>query len=180
MNPRLSRSSALASKATGYPIARVATKIALGKSLPEITNDITGKTAFFEPALDYVVVKIPKWPDDKFVDMDASIGITMKSTGEVMAIGKSFEEALFKAIDSLGIKENLYTKYSLLPLSKIQKWLCLPNMQRLSAIFSAVSSEFSVSMIASLTKINPWFFHKMKNLYHNKENIKSKILRYTR
>ena len=178
VNPRLSRSSALASKATGYPIARVATKIALGKSLPEITNDITGKTAFFEPALDYVVIKIPKWPDDKFTDMDTSIGITMKSTGEVMAIGRSFEEALLKAIDSFGIKEDFYTKYSLLPLSKIQKMLAFPNTQRLSAIFSAFSSGLSVSMIASLTKINPWFIHKMKNLYHNRENIKSDITVY--
>lgn len=109
VNPRLSRSSALASKVTGYPIARVATKITLGKTLTEITNPITGKTAFFEPALDYVVVKIPKWPDDKFIDMDKTIGITMKSTGEIMSIGKSYEEAFFKAQkehfskDSIGI-----------------------------------------------------------------------------
>lgn len=108
VNPRLSRSSALASKATGYPIARVHTKIALGKTLPEITNDITGKTAFFEPALDYVVIKIPRWPDDKFPELDKTIGVTMKSTGEVMAIGRSFEEAMYKAIVSLDLKYEIW------------------------------------------------------------------------
>jgi carbamoyl-phosphate synthase large subunit len=107
VNPRLSRSSALASKATGYPIAKVSTKIALGKTLPEITNSITGKTAFFEPALDYVVIKIPRWPDDKFPGMDRSLGVAMKSTGEVMAIGRTFEEALYKAVKSLDLKEDI-------------------------------------------------------------------------
>lgn len=104
VNPRLSRSSALASKATGYPIAKVSTKIALGKNLPEIVNSITGKTAFFEPALDYVVIKIPRWPDDKFPEMDRSLGVAMKSTGEIMAIGRDFEEAMYKAIKSLDLK----------------------------------------------------------------------------
>jgi carbamoyl-phosphate synthase large subunit len=107
VNPRLSRSSALASKATGYPIAKVSTKIALGKTLPQIINGITGKTAFFEPALDYVVIKIPRWPDDKFPEMDKTLGVSMKSTGEIMAIGKDFEEAMYKAIVSLGLKENI-------------------------------------------------------------------------
>ncbi len=178
VNPRLSRSSALASKATGYPIARVATKVALGKVLPDITNDITGKTAFFEPALDYVVVKIPKWPDDKFVDMDTTVGITMKSTGEVMAIGRSFEEALLKAIESLGIKENIFKKYSDLPLIKIKKLLSQPNTQRLSAIFAALANNISVSKITLLTKMNPWFVHKIKKLYDNSEEIESDITLY--
>lgn len=106
VNPRLSRSSALASKATGYPIAKVSTKIALGQSLPQIVNSITGKTAFFEPALDYVVIKIPRWPDDKFPEMNKTLGVSMKSTGEIMAIGRNFEEAMYKAILSLGLKEN--------------------------------------------------------------------------
>ena len=106
VNPRLSRSSALASKATGYPIAKVSTKIALGKTLPQIINSITGKTAFFEPALDYVVIKIPRWPDDKFPEMDKTLGVSMKSTGEIMAIGATFEEAMYKAILSLGTKQN--------------------------------------------------------------------------
>jgi carbamoyl-phosphate synthase large subunit len=107
VNPRLSRSSALASKATGYPIAKVSTKIALGQTLPQIKNSITGKTAFFEPALDYVVIKIPRWPDDKFPEMDNTLGVSMKSTGEIMAIGRDFEEAMYKAIISLGLKENI-------------------------------------------------------------------------
>ena len=106
VNPRLSRSSALASKATGYPIAKVAAKIALGMTLPEIANGITGKTAFFEPALDYVVIKIPRWPDDKFPEMDKSLGVSMKSTGEIMAIGRDFEEAMYKAIMSLDTKKS--------------------------------------------------------------------------
>jgi carbamoyl-phosphate synthase large subunit len=108
VNPRLSRSSALASKATGYPIAKVSTKIALGKNLPEIVNGITGKTAFFEPALDYVVIKIPRWPDDKFPEMDRSLGVAMKSTGEIMAIGRDFEEAMYKAVKSLDLKYDIF------------------------------------------------------------------------
>jgi carbamoyl-phosphate synthase large subunit len=108
VNPRLSRSSALASKATGYPIAKVSTKIALGKNLPEIINGITGKTAFFEPALDYVVIKIPRWPDDKFPEMDRSLGVAMKSTGEIMAIGRDFEEAMYKAVKSLDLKYDIF------------------------------------------------------------------------
>ncbi len=107
VNPRLSRSSALASKATGYPIAKVSTKIALGQTLPNIINSITGKTAFFEPALDYIVVKIPRWPDDKFPSMDKSLGVAMKSTGEIMAIGRTFEEAMYKAVKSLDFKEDI-------------------------------------------------------------------------
>jgi carbamoyl-phosphate synthase large subunit len=108
VNPRLSRSSALASKATGYPIAKVSTKIALGKNLPEIINGITGKSAFFEPALDYVVIKIPRWPDDKFPEMDRSLGVAMKSTGEIMAIGRDFEEAMYKAVKSLDLKYDIF------------------------------------------------------------------------
>ncbi len=108
VNPRLSRSSALASKATGYPIAKVSTKIALGKNLPEIINGITGKSAFFEPALDYVVIKIPRWPDDKFPEMNRSLGVSMKSTGEIMAIGRDFEEAMYKAVKSLDLKYDVF------------------------------------------------------------------------
>lgn len=178
VNPRLSRSSALASKATGYPVARVATKIALGKSLPEIINDITGKTAFFEPTLDYVVIKIPKWPDDKFTDMDTSIGITMKSTGEVMAIGRSFEEALLKAIESLGLNEDVYEKYFQYSLAIIQKLISKPNTQRLSAIFGAFFNKLPESKIASLAKMNPWFIHKMKKLFDNRKSIASDITVY--
>src|SRR5207249_3288451 len=106
VNPRLSRSSALASKATGYPIARVAIKIALGYTLSELRNDITGGSACAEPALDYVVVKMPRWPFDKFRNIDHRIGMTMKSTGEVMAIGRSFEQAFLKALRSLDIRSS--------------------------------------------------------------------------
>ena len=107
VNPRVSRSSALASKATGYPIARVAAKIAVGYSLDEIPNRITGKTyAAFEPALDYIVIKIPRWPFDKFHTVDRTLGTQMKSTGEIMAIGRTIEEGLLKAIRSLEIDED--------------------------------------------------------------------------
>ncbi len=112
VNPRVSRSSALASKATGYPIAKVATKIAIGYSMDEIINRVTGKTyACFEPALDYIVTKIPRWPFDKFLSADRSLGTQMKATGEVMAIGRNFEESLLKAVRSLEIKRPyLYAK----------------------------------------------------------------------
>ena len=103
VNPRLSRSSALASKATGYPIARVAAKIALGYTLAELRNDITGASACAEPALDYIVVKLPRWPFDKFRNVDHHISMTMKSTGEVMAIGRSFEQAFLKALRGLDV-----------------------------------------------------------------------------
>lgn len=175
VNPRLSRSSALASKATGYPIARVATKIALGKSLPEIINPITGKTAFFEPALDYVVIKIPKWSDDKFFDMNKIIGITMKSTGEVMAIGRSFEEAMYKAIQSLDLKENVFDKFSDLPKKELHELLKNPNTQRLSAIFAAFYQKLTNEEISDITNINPWFISKLKSLFEQKEDISSKI-----
>jgi len=139
VNPRLSRSSALASKATGYPIARVHTKIALGLALPEITNDITGKTAFFEPALDYVVVKIPRWPDDKFPEMDTTIGVSMKSTGEVMAIGRTFEEAMYKAIASLDLKYDVWNQELLNQIQTKsqtqQQWLNSPEIVNLSEKF---------------------------------------------
>ncbi len=175
VNPRLSRSSALASKATGYPIARVATKIALGKSLPNIVNPITGKTAFFEPALDYVVVKIPKWPDDKFPDMNKEIGITMKSTGEVMGIGRNFEEAFLKAVESLDSKEDIFKSLLQLPTEKIVELLTKPTTKRLSAIFSAFYHGIASEKISSLTNINLWFIDKMQKIYSQEEEIKNKI-----
>lgn len=115
VNPRVSRSSALASKATGYPIAKVAAKIAIGYNLNEIANAITGKSACFEPALDYVVVKLPKWPFDKFVYAKRQLGTQMQATGEVMAIGATFEEALLKAVRGaeIGLKSLYAPKYDL-------------------------------------------------------------------
>jgi len=178
VNPRLSRSSALASKATGYPIAKIATQIALGKTLPEIKNEMTGKTAFFEPALDYIVVKIPCWPDDKFWDMNKTIGITMKSTGETMAIAKSFEQAMYKAIKSLGLKYDVFSYFDKLSDSELVSKLTVPNTQRLSAIFSALNKGWSVEKIGKLTKINNWFLFHFKNLLTQKDEIEEQINGY--
>ena len=158
INPRLSRSSALASKATGYPIARVAAKIALGLSLPEIKNAITGTTAAFEPALDYCVLKIPKWPFEKFVNAERTIGTQMKSTGEAMAIGRTFEEALMKAIRCLEVKipEKLGANLS--------AHLMPPTDLRLFAIFEWFRQGKNLNELVSLTKINPWFLERIKYL----------------
>jgi carbamoylphosphate synthase large subunit/ADP-ribose pyrophosphatase YjhB (NUDIX family) len=168
VNPRLSRSSALASKATGYPIAKVATKIALGLTLPEIVNDITEKTAFFEPALDYVVIKIPRWPDDKFPEMDNRLGITMKSTGEVMAIGRNFEEALYKAIESLDIKYDILEANEVdlaRDIEDIKKDIKIANSKRLKNIFLGFRKGLSVDEIVELSQIHPWFIHKIEKLF---------------
>ncbi|MBI5228257.1 carbamoyl-phosphate synthase large subunit [Candidatus Micrarchaeota archaeon] len=154
VNPRLSRSSALASKATGYPIARVATKIALGYTLSEIENSITGTSAAFEPALDYVVVKIPRWPFDKFPKSSRIIGTQMKSTGEVMAIGRTFGEALNKALRSLEIK----VPKSINP----DDHLYPPTDLRIFAILEAFRSGRTVAEINKATKINPWFLARLK------------------
>ncbi len=189
VNPRLSRSSALASKATGYPIARVATKIALGKNLPEITNGITGKTAFFEPSLDYVVTKIPRWPDDKFPEMDKTLGITMKSTGEVMAIGRNLEESLYKAIQSLDIKqtvlpngeelnhENQLTKQTE-NLEEVKKKIATGNTRRLQHIFLGFRMGLTAEDITNLSQIHPWFTEKMYDLYLKRHQILQSIQTY--
>ncbi|MEM3373196.1 MAG: carbamoyl-phosphate synthase large subunit [Candidatus Anstonellales archaeon] len=158
INPRLSRSSALASKATGYPIARVATKIALGYKLSEIENKITGTSAAFEPALDYCVVKIPKWPFYKMPKADRTIGTQMKSTGEVMAIGRIFEEALMKAIYSLEMK------WPKIDSKEIYYHLEKPTDLRLFAIFEALKIGYSIEEINKITGIHPWFLYKLKNI----------------
>ncbi len=155
VNPRLSRSSALASKATGYPIAKVATRIALGKALPEIRNDITGTSAFFEPALDYVVMKIPRWPFDKFTGLDGRIGTRMRSTGEVMAIGRTFEEAMSKALRSIDVKE------SVTPEGDLTALLAEPNGRRLPAILTALRTGWEPGDIAERTAIDPWFMDRL-------------------
>jgi len=152
VNPRASRSSALASKATGYPIARVATKIALGYRLTEIENRITGKTAAFEPALDYVVLKIPRWPFDK-LGLNEAIGTSMKSTGEAMAIGKNIEEAVSKAVRSLDLKSsNVLDNPSYLATEK-----------RLFHLIEQLKTQ-SVEQVQEATMINPWFLNKLKRL----------------
>ena len=168
VNPRVSRSSALASKATGYPIAKIAAKLAVGLSLDEVLNDITKRTtACFEPTLDYVVVKIPRWPFDKFKDADRKIGTQMKSTGEVMAIGRSFEEALQKAIRSLDIK-----RYGICAdgrryetdIEVIKDKLKNPTDERLFYIYDAIRLGISIEEIHELTGIHPFFLYKIKNI----------------
>ncbi|VVC02994.1 Pyruvate carboxylase subunit A [Candidatus Burarchaeum australiense] len=174
VNPRLSRSSALASKATGYPIARVAAKIALGYTLDEILNAVTKRTpASFEPALDYVVVKIPRWPFDKMPEADRRLGTQMKSTGEVMAIGRTFEESLNKAVRSLEVKKSVLEVKESEDLGELIR---VPNDRRLNAIFAALRKGKTVEEIAALSKINPWFLHKMRNIAHMEKEIGLKRL----
>lgn len=167
VNPRVSRSSALASKATGYPIAKVATKIAIGYTLDEIVNQVTGKTyACFEPALDYVVVKFPKWPFDKFVYAKKTLGTQMKATGEVMAIGITFEEAMMKAVRSIELGMDTMTKasFTLLSDEDIEKKLYDVDVDRSFAVFEALKRGISIDRIASITKIDKWFISKLNNL----------------
>ncbi|HEY97946.1 MAG TPA: carbamoyl-phosphate synthase large subunit [Dehalococcoidia bacterium] len=168
VNPRVSRSSALASKATGYPIARVAAKIAVGKRLDEIPNAVTGKTmASFEPALDYIVVKIPRWPFDKFATGDRIIGTQMKATGEVMAIDRTFEAALQKAVRSLefGKRSLLWEDPGWERGSDINTYpLMPPNDLRLWAIMAALRRGITTREIADHTKIDMWFLDKLQNI----------------
>jgi len=172
VNPRVSRSSALASKATGYPIARVAAKIAIGKTLDEIPNSVTKKTpASFEPALDYVVIKIPRWPFDKFRDADPTIGTQMKSTGEVMAIGRTVEEALQKAVRSLDIGREGLRGTGERDIDRIKENLITPTDKRLFYIIDALKAGISIEDISRLTKINPFFIEKIKNIVRNSGKI---------
>ena len=165
VNPRVSRSSALASKATGYPIARVAAKIALGKTLDEIPNAITKNTfASFEPALDYVVVKIPRWPFDKFRDADPVIGVQMKSTGEVMAIGRTIEEALQKAVRSLDVGKPGLVGMGCCDIEKIKNKLKFPTDERLYYIVDALKSGMTINEIYEITSINKFFLYKIQNI----------------
>ncbi|MBC7328727.1 carbamoyl-phosphate synthase large subunit [bacterium] len=175
VNPRVSRSSALASKATGYPIARVASKIAIGLTLDEIPNKVTGKTmACFEPALDYVVVKIPRWPFDKFPTADREIGTQMKATGEVMSIGRTFEEALLKAVRSLeigtyGLNIRGSASWGAMELEEL---ISTPNDLRLFAIAEALRRKMPVEEIVALSNIDRWFIEKMKGIIEMEEKLK--------
>ncbi len=167
VNPRVSRSSALASKATGYPIAKVAALIAVGFELGEIKNAVTGKTsAFFEPALDYVVVKFPKWPFDKFVYADKSLGTQMKATGEVMSIAVTFEEALMKAVRGaeLGLDTLELPPQKEFSDAELEKAVAKPTDTRLFAVYEALRRGFSTERINALSKIDPWFINSMKNI----------------
>jgi len=160
VNPRVSRSSALASKATGYPIARVAAKIAIGLRLDEITNSVTGCTpASFEPSIDYVVVKVPRWPFDKFKGADRTLTTAMKSTGEVMAIGRTLEEAFMKAKRSIDTDVQVHTSPS-----EIRMILSRPTDERFHCLFDAFRQNFSVTEIAELTSIAPFFLEKIRTL----------------
>ncbi len=163
MNPRVSRSSALASKATGFPIAKIAAKLAVGYTLDEITNDITRKTpACFEPTLDYVVVKIPKWQFEKFPGADESLGPQMKSVGEVMAIGRTFKQALLKGIRSLETGKSISSEK--IEPRILTKRLVTPHPERLQYIRYALETGMSVREIAQMTGIDAWFLHQLKEI----------------
>jgi len=174
VNPRVSRSSALASKATGYPIARVAAKIAIGLNLDEIQNDVTKTTfASFEPAMDYIAVKIPRWPFDKFPQADNRLTTHMKSTGETMAIGRTFESALMKALRSLDIFENILTEYS---KEDAERHISLPTNERIFAIFDSLrKGYFSIDEIVNMTNIDPFFVEKIKKIITMEENLKKDL-----
>jgi len=180
VNPRVSRSSALASKATGYPIARVAAKIAVGKRLDEIPNAVTGKTmASFEPALDYIVVKIPRWPFDKFASGDRIIGTQMKATGEVMAIDRTFEAALQKAIRSLefGKRSLLWEDSQWERGTDIKTYPLMPPTDlRLWAIMAALRRGITPEEIADYTKIDAWFLDKLQNIVNTEKTLLSETL----
>jgi carbamoyl-phosphate synthase large subunit len=164
VNPRVSRSSALASKATGYPIAKITALLALGFTLDEIANDITGKTcACFEPTLDYVVVKFPKWPFDKFADASRTLGTQMKATGEVMAIAPGFEMALMKAVRGAEIGMDTLNRAPDDP-APLSERLRRVDDHRLFTVFEALKAGVGVEEIHTVTGIDPFFIHKLKNL----------------
>jgi len=171
VNPRVSRSSALASKATGYPIAKITTKVALGYTLDEITNDITGKTcACFEPAVDYIVVKFPKWPFDKFYGSSRELGTQMKATGEVMSIAPSFEMAIMKAVRGAEIGlDTLNAK----PISDetLEQRLNHQDDRRLFTVFEALKAGWSIEKIHEITMIDEWFLGKLLNLVEFENSI---------
>ena len=167
VNPRVSRSSALASKATGYPIARVAAKIAIGLRLDEIKNSVTGCTmASFEPSIDYVVVKVPRWPFDKFKSADRTLTTAMKSTGEVMSIGRTLEEAFKKALRSVDTDVTVHTNPS-----EIRMILSRPTDERFSCLFDAFRQGFTVEEIFNLTKITPFFLEKIRNIVEMEQDL---------
>lgn len=160
----VSRSSALASKATGYPIAKITTKIALGYTLDEIKNDITGKTcACFEPTLDYVVVKFPKWPFDKFAGSSRKLGTQMKATGEVMAIAQSFEAALMKAVRGAEISLDTLNAEPISDKDILDR-LSEQDDRRLFTVFEALKNGIDVEEIHSITKIDRWFLYKLQKM----------------
>ncbi len=174
VNPRVSRSSALASKATGYPIAKIAAKMSIGYNLDELTNAITGTTsAYFEPALDYVIVKVPRWNFDKFKGADRTLGLQMKSVGETMGIGRNFQEALQKACQSLEIKRNGMGAdgKELRDQDAIMYSLANPSWNRLFHIYDAFKMGISFKTIQQLTKIDKWFLNQIEDLVRVEKEI---------
>jgi carbamoyl-phosphate synthase large subunit len=184
MNPRVSRSSALASKATGFPIAKIAARLAVGYTLDEIPNDITRKTpACFEPTIDYVVVKVPKWQFEKFPGADETLGPQMKSVGEVMAIGRTFKEAMMKALRSLETGKRVGSE-TIEPRRLMQR-LVTPQPQRLDYIRYAFRTGMTVREVARITAMDPWFLYQLKEITdtiellgaHSLEKVDAKVLR---
>ncbi|HUC86511.1 MAG TPA: hypothetical protein VL970_15050, partial [Candidatus Acidoferrales bacterium] len=186
MNPRVSRSSALASKATGFPIAKIAAKLAVGYLLDEIRNDITRETpASFEPTIDYVVTKIPRFAFEKFPQADPTLTTQMKSVGEAMAIGRTFKESLQKCLRSLEIGRsglggdgkpwrigtNLYGDREILPREIISRKLSVPNAERIFFIRHALRAGFTVEEIYNLTKIDRWFLVQLKEIVDFEEEL---------
>jgi carbamoyl-phosphate synthase large subunit len=175
MNPRVSRSSALASKATGFPIAKIAAKLAVGYTLDEIRNDITKKTpASFEPTIDYVVTKIPKWAFEKFPGAEDVLGTQMKSVGEVMAIGRTFKESLFKGLRSLEAVKPL--RLVDVPDAELQRKLARPNSQRFSYITYALQNGYSIDEVHRLTMIDPWFLDQLSQVMEFQDSLDAKPL----
>ncbi|MBZ5515532.1 MAG: carbamoyl-phosphate synthase large subunit, partial [Acidobacteriia bacterium] len=171
MNPRVSRSSALASKATGFPIAKIAARLAVGYRLDEIPNDITKKTpACFEPTIDYVVVKIPKWAHEKFPDADHTLGTQMKSVGEVMAIGRTFKEALMNGVRSLETGRKSPTPPQ--EASELLSRLATPHPDHLSDLFFAFEFGMSIEQIAEITRIDPWFLNQVQQIVEMQGELK--------
>mgnify|MGYP000054784592 FL=1 len=182
MNPRVSRSSALASKATGYPIAKVATLLAAGFTLDEITNDITGTTAAFEPTIDYIVTKIPKFTFEKFPDIDDTLGTSMKSVGEVMAIGRTFKESFQKALCSLesdysGFDELFGSEYNEETLALTKKEISRGNEKRFLYIAEAFRQKLSLEEVYELCKVDRWFLSQFKEIIDFEELIDENILK---
>lgn len=179
VNPRVSRSSALASKATGYPIAKVAAKIAIGYTLNEIKNAVTGTTyACFEPAIDYVVVKFPKWPFDKFVYAKRNLGTQMKATGEVMAIAPTFEQAIMKAVRGAEISHNTLDdrEYEAMSYASVLDRLSVCDDRRIFCLYEALKRGITVEQIHEITMIDEWFLDKLKNLIAMTDALKGGVL----
>jgi carbamoyl-phosphate synthase large subunit len=175
MNPRVSRSSALASKATGFPIAKIAAKLAVGYTLDEIPNDITKKTpASFEPTIDYVVIKIPKWAFEKFPGADATLGTQMKSVGEAMAIGRTFKEAFLKGMRSLEVRKQPEVRS--VDDETLRRKLIIPNAERVYYLYAALEREWSVEDLFELTKIDPWFLHQIQQIVELQREVAAEDL----